>query len=248
MNKYTEGLEKVGDRYRIYENISITKEDLVEVKQSTLTEADTKGLAPIKSYRMNIWEQGKKNKNNRNYDTVFECVLNEGKITYGLMDHPIGDSDGSPKDIWSVQSTPLVENGWLTAQITLVGEYGQLAEDVLNAGGCIMVSSSALGRVNENGQIEQSGFLLERYADWVLNPSNGFSHFKNEMTTQESTNKPNDTILENDNKKAKKLEENIKMDDNRLLKVNLKGMIREAEKVESPKEKNGSFGRGSFLL
>ncbi|MDA3854682.1 MAG: hypothetical protein PF569_00375, partial [Candidatus Woesearchaeota archaeon] len=241
VNKFTEGLEKVGDRYRIYENVTVSKDDLVEVpiKEGTIVETASGSKQLVKSYRMNVWEQINKNKNGRNYDTIFESVLGEKKVTLGLMNHPEGDADGSPKDIWSVQKNPLVENGWLTAQIDLVGDYGQLAEDVLEKGGSICISSSCLGRVSESGQIEKQGFLLERYGDWVLNPSNGFNHYKNEMqeSTKEAVTENNTIIVENTNNDKEKLKETITMSDNRLVKLNLKGMIREAEKASSNKEK-----------
>lgn len=248
MNKFTEGLEQLSDgRYRIYENMQITKEDLKEIpiKEGTLVE----GLGDkklVKSYRFKIWQgNGAKNLNKRNYESVFEKVLNEKLVTLGGVNHPHGDEDLDPARVFSVQKNPMIEDGWLTIQIDLVGDYGQLVEDILEAGGPIGVSSSCLGRVSESGQIMPESFTLERYADWVITPSNNHMHFKSEMSetsyskensTKESTEK-NNTIIEN-TKKEDKLKENISMTNEiKNLRLNLKTMIREADKAETVEEK-----------
>lgn len=243
MSKFLEGCEKLSDgRYRIRENVLLSKDSLREVKEpnNTLSEALTE-KEYIKSYRFKIWQMGEKNLNNRNYDSVAKRVLTEQPVTLGLMDHPEGDSDGKFVDVFSVQSKPMIESGWLTVEMRLVGQNGRLVEEVLEKGGFIGVSSSCLGRVDEKGSVvADSSFKLERFGDVVLNPSNNFYHYKNdvEKTTESTLNNNNTIILENTtiNNKNNLEENNIMMED-KLLRSNLRGMIREADKATSPKEK-----------
>lgn len=258
-NRFTEGLNQVSDgRYRIYEDVYVSRENLtkIPIKEGTLIETAEGSKDLVTSYRMNVWEVGKKNRNKRCYDRVIEQVLENNAITIGLKNHPEGNSDGDPGDTFAVESNPKIENGWLTCQVDLVGEYGRLVEDILDKGAPICISSSCLGRVDESGYIEPSGFFLERYGDWILNPSNGYYHYKSEMvestktqkeSVEESTNQKStilveeniETDTENISNKKEEIKENNKTMTNEIrnLRLNLKNMIREADKSSDTNEK-----------
>lgn len=263
MNKYTEGLEKVGNLYRLKEKVIATKKDLVEtpdsIKESlkeSLKEQVSEGLPIYSTYLIKLWAKKSFNKNGRNYSKVFSKVLNESKVTIGFVDHP-EDGEESYKNVVLVGKNPCIiydeETGeeWLAVYVTLVGRpHGENCEAVLEAGGFIEFSSSALGDVDTEGYVLEDGFFLERYSDIVVNSSNAQLFFKNKEEPRDTSPKADTTLYdyrEEDNKVKKEnltildkdkpnLKENV-MPDNRLseksLELNIKSLIRDAEAKES---------------
>ena len=197
------------------------------------------------------------NANRRRYSqAIWEKVLREQKAIYegavGLADHPIGDSDPSFKDsavVWSnlridnktangmyesTASSPLI---W--ADAIFVGPHGQLAEDILEAGGRVGFSTAAMGELNRVQETSMTGeyqefddvvdLYLERPADLVPNPSQdvyGFLEMKVQETessgdmaaqapenvisvTEPGSKKEEEGITENKKRNTQKMEEKV---------------------------------------
>ena len=150
-----------------------------KLKESINSEADPKGWwVPISFYN-------KKNGNGRIYTKkLWENVINNQRDTYVgapmLTDHPEGDSDGSPKDICGI---------WLDAKMDppdyngvglvygLLVPSGRLGDDLkshLMNGMKIGTSSSGFGKMMSDGvTVDPDSYMIERLADFVLNPSQG---------------------------------------------------------------------------
>jgi len=254
MNKFTEGCTKIGNVYRLYEDVSITKASIIEkVKVEKLTESINGQELPIYgTYTIKIWnvDPNDRNKNGRNYSKIAQKVLKENKITVGLMNHP-DKGLGDPKDIFAVEKNPRIIENWLCVDITFVGEHGAKCAAILEAGGPLEFSSSCLGDVDYNGYVIEEGFDVERWADRVFGPSNGLSLFIENDKIKEDEAK---MLHEEDNKKElednNKLEETLtiinkdngekRMSDKLLettLTININGMIKEAAKTESFSER-----------
>ena len=247
MNKFTEGCQKVGNRFRLYETIDINSDTIVEKQliKEKLTENVNGMVLPVYgTYTVKLWSLKEKNKNGRSYKKVINKVLNENKITVGLINHP-EDGLGNPKDIFAVEKHPQILNEWLCIDITFVGSNGADCNAILEAGGPLEFSSSALGDVDFNGDVIEEGFELERYADRVFSPSNGISLFKEEEIQDEKQEIP---ILHEDDKN--KLEESLtilnKDDGEKIMPdklteiniaLNIKGMLKEVDKTEDFSEK-----------
>lgn len=249
MNRFLEGCEKLSDgRYRLHEKHTISLNDVVDVRHSPrpIEESEGSEYRSKKKYILKVWQENSSNKNGRKYDPIFENVLKEKPVTMGLVDHPKGDEDGNPKDIYAVQSNPHMRDGWLCIENVFVGEDGRKAEEILENGGFISISSSALGQVDHEGCVMQEGFELERFGDWVMNPSNGVRHFEDDSKMSESTSsKENLTISSKDaleeNKIVNSKEKVIMSDTNKLIEqslvTNIKSLIKESKKIENLPER-----------
>ena len=217
--KFLEGCKKIKEnQYRIRENFNITKNNSKKINLTesvSLLESDGKKYKCIAAYEMKIWELNKPNLNNRIYtEKLAKHVIKENLVTNGLANHPKNDEDGDVLTTFAVEKNPHIVDGWLCADIYLVGDNGQLAQDILEAGGVIGLSSSALGNLNESsGEVElDENFVLERYGDWVDSPSNSYKNtIETEKKISESvqSNNENITILtEINNNKDKKMNKN----------------------------------------
>ncbi len=244
-NQYIENSECLPDgRYRFHESYRMSKENLIEsvVKESeSIVEANGETYPVKNRYLMKVWKQNENNKNGRRYDKVIESIINQSPVTLGLVDHPHGADDGNPKDIWAVQKFPQMREGWLCVEVIPVGAYGALAEEVMSNGGFISISSSSLGQVDYEGFVISEGFQLERYGDWVMNPSNGVKHFEIESKINEDIpSKENVTIYNiDDSFKSKEYvnKEKKVMDDKILeksLEANIKTLLKEGLNIEDP--------------
>ncbi len=242
---YIENSERLPDgRYRFHENYRMSKENLIEssVKESeSIIEAGGETYPVKNRYLMKVWKQNENNKNGRRYDKVLESILNACPVTLGLADHPEGDKDGNPKDIWAVQKSPQMREGWLCVEVIPVGSYGALAEEVMSNGGFISISSSAIGQVDYEGFVVNDGFVLERYGDWVMNPSNGVKHFETEAKINETTPSKKDVTIYNiDNSLEGKEcteEKKVMINDKVLeksLEANIKTLLKEGLSIEDP--------------
>lgn len=167
MNRFTEHLEKVGDKFRIRETFSATPINTSSVTEKVIVEG--KEYNTHKHYTFRIWDKNF-NANGRNYSKVIDEVIQKNLITYGLSDHPEENCE-SVKDICMVEKNPRMIDGWMCVDGYPIGEYGRRIEEILDVGGGIEVSSSVLGDIDDEGYIEH-GVETERYFDWVLNCSN----------------------------------------------------------------------------
>lgn len=239
-----ENAEKQEDgRYRMRESITLDKNSMV--KKLPLSESvilNEEKFSPKGAYRFKIWEVGKFNLNGRCYDRVIEQVINGKKATLGFANHPLDEGDVTKT--FSVAKNPQIVEGWMTADFYLVGKYGELAEEILERGGPIGVSSSALGELDGDGYVLSENFELERYGDWVDVPSNNYYHTKDETYIEESQEESigkNVTIINNENlHKGENLNEEHIMSDNvkklqeKTLELNVRQLLTEANKTDDP--------------
>jgi|GEM_PF-5975969 len=239
-------------RIRLRETISISKDTVVKkvpLKEKITESINGQELPIFGTYLIKLWAKNSFNKNGRNYKYVFDKVLRENKVTIGFVDHP-EDGEESYKNVILVGKDPCMivdENGeeWLAVYITLVGRpHGENCEAVLEAGGFIEFSSSALGEVDGSGYVLEDDFLLERYADVVVFSSNGQLFFKNHEEPREekpdgetlydyrNESTKNVTIL---NKGKESIKEKIMPDkiSEKALELNIKSLIRDADSKES---------------
>jgi len=261
INKYTEGLEKTSDgRYKLRENLTMDKNSIVKkVITEKLTENVNGVDLPIYSkYLIKIWALHSMNKNGRNYKRVINQVVAEKKVTIGFMDHPVNSGDESYKNIVLIGKNPQIVNDgkedWLCAEITLVGRpYGENCEAILEAGGFLEFSSSALGDVDSStGEVLEDGFFLERYADIVVNSSNAQLFFKAKEEPRDISLKADDqlydinqeninlTILNSTKEVLNEKTGDVSMPDKlseKALELNIKSMIRDADTVADLVEK-----------
>lgn len=263
MNKYLEGCKKLPDgRYRLIEKLVISKDTIVKkipLQEKTTTHLLEHELPVFNTYTIKLWAKNSKNKNDRNYSLVFDSVIKENKTTIGFMDHP-EDGAESYKDIVLVGKNPRIlfdedtQEDWLCVDITFVGKpHGENCEAVLEAGGFIEFSSSALGDVDDEGYVIEDGFFLERYADVVVNSSNGQLFYKTKEEPRSVPIKDTDLLYDNNKVTEKKnitiykdtIKESIQTGEKTMneklnekaLELNIKSLIRDAEKVENLFEK-----------
>lgn len=185
MNKFTEHLEKVGDKFRIRETFSATPITSSSVTEKVIVEG--KEVKAHKKYTVRIWDKNF-NANGRNYSNVIDEIIKNKYITDGLADHP-NDGEDSVKDICFVEKNPRMIDGWMCVDVYPVGEYGRKIEEILDVGGGIEVSSSILGDIDNDGYVFDA--TLERYADWVRNCSNRQIHYSDHIEQREDDNKIN---------------------------------------------------------
>lgn len=194
-------------KQRLIESFSVSKKD---IKPIILNESNKKIIHEGKefdatfAYRFPQWVLDKKNLNGRIYITkLAQKIVKENKVTFGLCNHPSEESDqpdGDVKDIWAVEKDPVIENGILWFSVYLVGDLGKkLVKDILDVGAGIPLSSSGYGEVNRDGTVDVESYDLERYSDFVLNPSYkvyGFADYTENSPVRESVD-PNSLSVGN---------------------------------------------------
>ena len=153
------------------------------------------------------------NINGRVYtDELWENVLNNQRDQWqyntGLSDHP--EDDGHFRDQGIVWLDGLKENGIVFGIGALVGEVGKLAEQIMSVGGKIGFSTAGYGEVLAEGVVDPNSYEIERFADLVLNPSQGvFGNSEDQvggksMTTENKENTMKKKAV-NESVKAKSL-------------------------------------------
>jgi hypothetical protein len=165
------------EKIKLVENVLVPS-SMVEKLNIPLTEAAIEG-APYKAlavYRFPFTRPGQKNLNGRIYsfklwDRIFK--LFQTRSTVSLCDHP--EDEGDPARIWAVLRNPGYSADKTLAKVDcyiLDNELGRTANGVLLAGGEIGLSSSGIGDFEADGiTVDADSYELERFFDWVLNPS-----------------------------------------------------------------------------
>jgi hypothetical protein len=164
-------------RQKLIENILVPASKIIKL-DIPLSETTVEGT-PYKAlavYRFPFTRPGQKNLNGRIYpfklwDRIFQ--LFKTKATVSLCNHP--EDDGDPARIWAVLRNPGYSEdrtlGLVDCYI-LDNELGRTANGVLLAGGDLGLSSSGIGDFEADGvTVEADTYELERFFDWVLNPS-----------------------------------------------------------------------------
>jgi hypothetical protein len=170
------------------------------------------------------------NKNNRIYGrSLDERLIKEGLIdgNNSLADHP--EDDGSIARICGVWHNPHMDENYSYGDWYLVGEIGQLIKEAVEAGSKqIGLSRVGYGSLMEDGKtVDPNDYLLERWADAVLNPSQGV--YATVENIKESIETENNILKESEtnkslNSKEIKIEET--RNDNNMDKIVESGVLR----------------------
>jgi hypothetical protein len=194
-------------KQKLIENILVPASKIIKLDvplvETTLEGTQYKSLAV---YRFPFTRPGQKNLNGRIYsyklwDRIFQLFAN--KSTVSLCNHP--EDDGDPARIWAVLRNPGYNEDKTLGMVDcyiLDNELGRTANGVLLAGGDLGLSSSGLGDFEVDGiTVDADTYELERFFDWVLNPS--YSVFGTLDDKKEGIEFPKDSV--------KTIEEGIKM-------------------------------------
>lgn len=258
--KIYEGCEKLGDgRYRIREKIQVTPIKFNgTVNERIMVEG--KEVKPKRKYTFLIWNNGF-NGNGRNYKNVIPRVIKENRPTFTLADHPLDGEEADSTRICGCGKNYRMIDGWLATDWYPLGELGNKIADGFDLGVPSLVSSSVLGGLDNEGYvIDDDSFYLERICDILLDfPSNGIYHYQDhvdkiddnyhfENISEEGLNE-NLTILDKSESKKSKLRESTDKGDDTMSEntnddliqqsmiLNIKSMIKDAEKMDSPFDK-----------
>jgi hypothetical protein len=124
-----------------------------------------------------------------------EKIIKDGfaEGTLSLADHP--EDDGSITRICGVWHNPKMDEKFSYGDWYLVGDYGQLIAETVQAGGKIGVSRVGLGDMMEDGKtVNPETYELERYGDAVITPSQEvfatFEHIVEDSFSKFSENTP----------------------------------------------------------
>ena len=110
------------------------------------------------------------------WDNVINKQQDNWKGLCGLSDHPEGDDPGQFKQSSIVWLDMMIDdlNKIVWAIGSFVGQYGHLAQEIIEAGGRIGFSSSGFGELMMDAKtVNPDTYQIERVADIVLNPSQG---------------------------------------------------------------------------
>ena len=185
---------------RITESTKANKDDLLEklkvLQERSLNESDRAVLEKVVTKLSEsgitngpkIWkfpvarinDKQHPNGNGRIYTReLWENVINNQRDAWcrsvGLSDHPKDDSDpGEFKQSSIVWLDMMIDDAQklIWALGSFVGQYGKLAQEIIEAGGRIGFSSSGFGELESDGMtVNPDTYQIERTADIVLNPS-----------------------------------------------------------------------------
>ena len=198
---------------------SATDKELFDKVISKLREAGAGNERKL--WKFPVSRFGNKNGNGRIYPRkLWENVIENQRDVWcggcGLADHPIEDDDpGEFKTSAIVWLDMMIDdaNKLIWAIGTFVGEYGRLAQEIIEAGGRVGFSSSGFGELDpfDKTTINPDTYQIERVADIVTNPSQ--SVFGDIGNAHENTNVEysKQTIVESQTPKSKILKENNNM-------------------------------------
>lgn len=218
MSKYLENCQLIKENvYRIRESFTLTDKDYKKLpltESTQMIESEGKKYKSVGAFEFRVWHLNQVNRNGRIYsDKLAEHVIKLNPVCVAYMDHPSDNSDGSVKDIYSVQRHPHIREGWLCCDVYLTGRHGRDILEILEAGGPVQISSSVCGSLDDYGVVQlNEDFMFERFGDAVTNCSNGYMNTLETSSISESTQQPsskNLTILNNDAINDKILVDNI---------------------------------------
>lgn len=184
------------------ENRDIFDRIITKLKEQGVS--STKKLWKFPISRINTAES--KNGNGRVYGKkLWENVINNQQDIWkggiGLCDHPVADDDAG-----EFKNTAIV---WLGMELdelnklvyglgVFVGTLGQLAQEVIEAGGRVGFSSSGFGELMSDGfTVNPDTYQIERVADIVTNPSQGvFGNLSSESSPLSEPIKTDTLVIE----------------------------------------------------
>ncbi len=183
---------------------TFSNDKLVESKGNTYPVKGILKDVPITTFQ--------ENENGRIYprklwENVLRAGIAEGSLS--LADHPNEDSDGSVKDICGVWKNFRIKEKVAIADWYLVGNWGKLILETVQAGGKIGISSVGFGEfLEDNKTVNPETFELERLGDAVINPSQKVFATESNIIKNNEDNEDTLTFKESLNDKEK-LKENI---------------------------------------
>lgn len=242
---------------RFVETFSVSKNDgmtrSIPLKEGidTLTE-DTKGnkYKCVAAYRVPVSRYDFTNLNGRDYPKgLWENVIKSQKQIWeggdGLANHPGDNEDGSVLESFAVwhnvgfsESMP----GIVEADMYLIGDAGRLAQEKLDAGGKLGLSSSGFGELLEDGKtVNPLTYQLERVADWVLNPSQQV-FVDSSMRKKESTSGNTKVSEDIKTKETQTMSESTAVkpmpkSERRLFRRSVEEFLSEATSITNPSER-----------
>ena len=202
----------------------------------------------------------KLNGNNRNYNKkLWENVINNQRDVYAgssmLLDHPQGDSDGSPRDICGVWLDAKLDPpgrdgiGLVYGLLVPCGRNGEDLKDCLKKGLRIGTSSSGFGQLMSDGvTVDPDTYQIERLADWVLNPSqqtffsydegcNSIEDRSIREATEEKSNIMNENIIKENTMKDSKI---AKLEEKKFRR-DMESFLESANNIKDPQERLEEF-------
>lgn len=183
------------------------------------------------------------NLNGRIYPKELDEKLIKEKVAEGtlsLADHP--EDEGSIKNICGVWHNARLGEKFSFGDWYLVGEFGDLIKETIEAGGKIGVSRVGFGEFLEDGKtVNKKSYVLERWGDAVISPSQEvFATFENiqeslPIENKITNNKENKEDLSESSKIIQRKKEEVKNME-KYDKLNHRGQIKEAIRVASSME------------
>ena len=198
-------------------------------------------------YRFPVSKFDHLNENGRNYPKkLWENVINGQKHIWqnyvGLADHPEGDSDGEFKNaavVWhDMEIDPVNKLIWAVA--SFVGEFGRLAQEIVDAGGRVGFSSSGLGELMyDNQTVNPDTFVIERVADIVLNPSQKvFGDATNSLNIEYGKQPVKESIEEKKMQEgASPIQAPISKMEEKKFERDIRSFLEDVDKISSPQER-----------
>jgi len=201
------------------------------------------------AYKVPVWKLGEKNLNGRVYLlSLGEKVCRENKVTYALDGHPSDDYDPSYADVKAIGKNPEMIGNTLYVECYFVDEeYAKKVKEIMKHTG-VGLSSSGYGELNDKSEVITETYDLERYFDFVLDPSYGVFMNEGDRVMGESEIKKEEKVITNNNKDSAINEKNINDHKEKTmsdkvstvredfeLKKSIERYLKEATGIESPK-------------
>lgn len=157
--------------YRDWPDANVKETKLALNESNQIVEYAGKRYEARGALTVPVWRLEQKNLNGRIYGRdLAEKVIANNVATVCLADHP--KEEGSVKDIMAVAKNPRIMGDIMYADCYFVDDdFAQKVYRIVELGSAVGVSSSAFGDVDASGRVMADGFELERYFDFVLNPS-----------------------------------------------------------------------------
>lgn len=212
---------------------------LTESEQSLMVEGTPYKALAI--YRFEFTRPGKKNLNGRIYPyALWDKVIAASPVTLALMDHP-SEGAGNPKDVWAVVRNPQYSSNRevITADAYIIdNENGRSALGVLEAGGDLGLSSSGYGDFLSDGiTVDPETFQLERYFDWVLQPSYEVYGHQSDKVSESTNTKTSDTGIKSVSEKKENHMKEFTLREKREFEISMKKIFEETASIANPKER-----------
>lgn len=235
------------------ENRLLKKVDTVTLNESlnkcnrklreSLNECPEGWWVPISFYN-------KLNGNGRNYPQELwaNVIDNQRDIWQGspcLVDHPSGDSDGTPEKICGVwidakmDSPEYNGSGMVWGLLVPSGHHGADLKDHLKNGLKVGTSSSGFGKLMNDGEtVDPDTYVIERLADWVLTPSQStYFGLEDSQVVDRSIYESKENTENKLTEKATGTFKNMTKLEEKKLRRDMKAFLEDATKITNPQER-----------